>query len=220
MIRRQNGNVLIYILIAVALMAALAYAISSDSRGNQASRMDGERVKLMSTELLSHMRDAERVVFQMQQWGAGVADIKADLPGTAAYATDTTNQLYHPSGGGLQVMGNQNDKITGAFGSGNNWRIKKTTNVEWTLSGSDDLIYTFWYLEPAICAELNKRITGSATIPVVANSFAFSYHFIEGSSSDEDFLSSECPDCVGKKSLCIRRDSDDVHIFYNILSAQ
>lgn len=214
MIRSQKGNVLVYILMAVALMAALAYAISRDGRGNQATRMDGERAKLLSTSLLSHMREAERVVFQMQQWGMDIDDLKFDLPGTAGYSTDVTNQVYHPSGGGLQVF-----DISGDFWSSapiRGWSWQSAVNVDWSPTSADDLIFTFLDVNnDLICEEINERVRGSRTI--IAGTMNYISTFQE-TATNIDFAVSECAGCEDVKSMCINNGTNNA--FYTIIGSR
>ena len=216
----QRGNVLLYILIAVGLMAAITFAVSRDGGGQQASRMDDMRADLLASELIQHVASAEQVIYHMTQWGADYSDLKFDLPGSADFNTDVANQVYHPQGGGLQVFNIEGDhfpKIVHPTSYG--WVWKNTTNVEWTPTTQRDLIFTALNIDNKICEHINLKLHGSKSIPSVDMGFVFSDHFNSNDPSIGNFLNSECAECVGKKSMCLARGGG-YHAFYTIIGSR
>ena len=99
-----KGNALLYVLIGIALLASLTYAISKDGGGQQQNQLTAAQVKLLATDLIKHATEAEMAVQQMTQWGIEYDEILFDLPGTAGYSTNVSRQLYHPSGGGVSLL--------------------------------------------------------------------------------------------------------------------
>ena len=213
--KNQNGNVLLYVLIAVALLAALTYTISRDNRGGQAERMEGERAELLTTDLMSHVNSIEQSVFQMMQWGKTIDDLKFDKPADAGYTSNTTDQVYHPAGGGVQPFTKTNDGLFDGVGT-TGFVFQSETNVEWSPTAAKDLILSFVNVNPAICALINEKITGSSTIPT--GSMTAANVFVEGAGTDANFVISECAACENNKSLCINDGS--TNIYYTILVAQ
>lgn len=214
MLQHEHGNALMYVLVAVGLLAALTFAISDDNRGQQAGHVQHARVSLLADQILEHAIAAEQAVYQMAQWGANYDTMKFDLPGSVDYDTDTVNQIYHPAGGGLQAF-NQSSEDLYSGGNSRGWQFQNKANVEWSPSASTDLIYSFVDINADICARLNDRLHGSPTIPVAT--VTISDTFIDNA-TNADLVISECADCERMKSLCIRNGT--THVFYNIIGSR
>ena len=220
--RNCKGNVLIYVLLAVALLAALTYSISNDNTGTQQNQLTAAQVKLLAGELINHATSAQMAVQQMTAFGVNYEDIKFDLPGTAGYNVDPTLQIYHPRGGGVEIS-NVNSNSLDLFWNSttdnwNKWYLSQNTNVEWTPSTQSDLIYSFGALTKETCEQINNQIYGDTFIPNVSP-FSWRAHF--QNSSSLDFLASECPECEGKKSMCISGPFDPVfYLFYNVIGSR
>lgn len=216
-IRARNGNALVYVLIAVALMVALAYAISRDMGGQQASRSRSDQLQLLASGILSHSASAEQVVFQMAQFGRNYDELLFDTPTDADYTTDTPKQVYHPSGGGLTVFQANNSSyfdpvsIHGERG----WHWQNQNNVEWTPSAQTDLIYSFLDINPEVCAIINEKLTGDPAIPATTVNFGQTLTML---GSNDDFQITLCPECEDKKALCIKNAT--TYAFYNIIGSR
>lgn len=213
MMKNCKGNALIYILIAVALLAALTYTLSRSGGGQQANQLDSSRIKLLASDLINHATSSEMTVAQMQQWGANLDDIRSDLPGTVPYASNTNMQLHHPAGGGLTVFENDVDYFDANGTTG--WALQGNVNVDWSPSTATDLIYTFINVRDDVCAQINARFLDSEAIPVSTVDFANT--FIENA-TDDPFIAAECSDCVGIKSMCI--SDGTTNAFYNIIGSR
>jgi len=213
MTQNCKGNALIYVLLAVAMLAALTFAISSDNRGAQQNQITAAQARLMAADLISHAAAAEQVVLQMTQWGKDYDDLRFDLPGTVGYASNTSDQIHHPAGGGLNVMGTGDNFFDGVGTIG--WRFQGNINIEWTNSTNTDFLYSFINVNPTICAQLNERMTGSSTIPTTTIDFA---NTLTEGGSDDDFLSADCAPCEGVKAMCI--SDGTTNAFYMIIGAR
>lgn len=111
----QSGNALFLILIAVSLFAALAYAITSSSRGG--GSIDKEQAVLLAAQITQQGAAIRTTITRMILTGTP-SDLVAGAPSTffaysphpdqvfwdteyGAYGTDPTNELFNPAGGGL-----------------------------------------------------------------------------------------------------------------------
>ena len=101
----ERGSVLIYIFIAIIVLAALTFAVSRSNREGLAT-VDRERSELQATQILDYTGMIRRSVQAMKV--AGIADTELcfhhALWGYAAYnhaacATEA-HQVFLPSGGG------------------------------------------------------------------------------------------------------------------------
>lgn len=189
-----KGNVLVYILLAVALLAALAYAISGDSRGQQTTQLDSAKAKLLATDLIKHAVAAEQGVYMMTQFGTNFDEVRFDIPPL----TNIGDQVYHPSGGGLQIFQTNDNHFDGVGTTG--WQWQGNVNVGWSGVGGTDLIYTFINVNNAVCEQLNNQLVGNTTIPTATVDFTNTF---TESATDDPFIATECAACEGVKSLCI-----------------
>lgn len=104
----ESGNALFYILIAVALLAALSYAVTFGSRAT-VNNLDRDRINLLSSEILEYANIIANGVSQLRLRGYRPDNISFESPQTAANdyigINCTTNdhecKVFHPSGGGL-----------------------------------------------------------------------------------------------------------------------
>jgi len=194
-----KGNVLVYILLAVALLAALVYAISGDNRGQQQNQLTTAQTKLLASNLIKHAVAAEQTVYTMTQFGADFDDLRFDNPPS----TNLTQQIYSPTGGGLEVFSTSDGYFdaNGTIG----WRFQGNVNVGWSPTSpptlnTTDLIYTFINVNDAVCAQINNQLLGTTTIPTSTVDFVNTF---TESATDSPFINTECTACEGVKSMCI-----------------
>ncbi len=101
----QSGNVLFYILIAVALLAALSFAVATSGRGNM-SEVTDEKAKIIASEILDYANIVTNAVAQLRLRGAKETDLCFDDPQwPVAYnnpsCSDDATKIFHTSGGGI-----------------------------------------------------------------------------------------------------------------------
>jgi hypothetical protein len=93
---QEKGNVLFLILIAVALFAALSYAVTQSSRsGGDASR---ETNLLNSAQITQYPTSLQTAALRMIIDGNSASSIWYTPP--ALFGTTSTQYLFHPTGGG------------------------------------------------------------------------------------------------------------------------
>ena len=219
MFHKQNGNALLYVLIAVALLAVLTYTIAGENRGQQQNQLSESRTKLLASDLISHANSAEIAFKQMEMFGVEADQVLFDLPGTTDYSTNVTRQIYHPSGGGLAVFSNL-EKYTTPGGAIRGWTWKKSSNIEWTSTTQTDLSFNFGNIDENICAEINQQLLGNPQVLITDDNFNFRFHFDENAAGHHDFVNSECTDCINKSAACIKRNDNVLNAyttFYKII---
>ena len=95
--RSQSGNVLFIILIAVALFAALSYAISKSRIGGKTST-DAEKAQLSQGVIDNYEAAVNAAVLRLKFRGCTTIDYKTP---TEWGAEDHKCQVFHPQGGGV-----------------------------------------------------------------------------------------------------------------------
>lgn len=100
-ISRQRGNALFLILIAVALFAALSYAITQSSRGGSGT-VDKEKDAIMAAQILQIGSDIRAAATRLRVQGLKPADIHLHDPADPVSPCTQTDGtcLFTPEGGG------------------------------------------------------------------------------------------------------------------------
>ena len=96
----QAGNVLFLILIAVALFAALSYAVTSSNRSG-AGNISKEKAQLSQGIIDSYMASINTGVMRLQMRGCTVIDY---TPPAQWVAGEKKCFLFHPEGGGVSYQ--------------------------------------------------------------------------------------------------------------------
>ena len=103
--KSESGNVLFLILIAVALFAALSYAVTQSSRsgGGDAS---SETNLVNSSSITQYPASVRTSIIRMQvSNGVDVTDMEFNIPSDFGNCSDSgANCVFHPSGGGATYM--------------------------------------------------------------------------------------------------------------------
>ena len=223
----ENGNVFIYILIGIILLAALNAIVSrSGEDGGSSQRLSEAKRNLLTDEIMLHASSAKRAVRNMQGTGTDVAfntPSSDDFYAISRNSDETKwkdrplHNLLHPKGGGLQHKKTNDYEASLFTGSTTGWLYQTETNVDWSEeSGVNDIIIALAGINKQVCEEINKRITNSKNIPDASESAE--KLFDEQNGSNNNFTSDSsgvCSDCKGKPELCI--DADDDYVYYNIL---
>lgn len=212
----QSGNVLVYVLILIALFAALSMVLSRNTDTAEGDILNEERIGLMATNLTQQAFTAQQVMDQMVIGGSRVDQMDFMLPSDGGFNTGSAlHRVYHPDGGGLSYKSPESYDASFFEGGSRGWIAQTATNVDWTPSATNpDIIYTFADVHSNICARLNQIITGNTAIPVLSDTI--DNVFNEGAGTDADLDTGNCPLCEGQRSLCIE-DSAGQYAFYNVL---
>lgn len=99
--QHEGGNVLFLILIAVALFAALSYAVTQSSRSG-AGTADGETALVNSAQITQYPASVRTAIVRMIIGGADVTELEFNAP--ASFSANTDVSVFHPSGGGATHM--------------------------------------------------------------------------------------------------------------------
>ncbi len=164
------GNVLFLILIAVALFAALSYAVTQSSRSSGDGGLDKDKAKLAASDLLQYAVSIEQAVNRMQVVGRvpehGL-DFSAgsNIKNTANTAC-TTNycKVFHPDGGGAVARLTDEKYLDTTspmyISSPSNARMPEVRVVSVPQVGSeaDDLILFIPSLKAEICYIINEKM--------------------------------------------------------------
>ncbi len=157
----ESGNVLFLILIAVALFAALSYAVTSSSRsggGDAAS----ESNLINSAQITQYPASVRTAIVRMIINGTDVTGLEFNVPSAFGTLSSTAVGVFHPSGGGAtfvsappDVLANPSSQQPWLFNSRYQIENIGTTPADNT---GNDVIAFLPGIATAICARLNTEL--------------------------------------------------------------
>jgi hypothetical protein len=176
--KHQKGNVLFLILIAVALFAALSYAVTQSSRsGGDASK---ETNVINTASLTQYPNSVRTSVLRLIIAGVDPLDIQFNKPDEFDTGTNPgiipSRAVFHPQGGAAtyqQIPAN----ITSG-GAAIDWRFNANFEVpllglSQASSGNGNELIAFAYgVSQSICGRVNKELHNDDTIPVTSTTLA------------------------------------------------
>ncbi len=230
----QGGNVLFLILIAVALFAALSYAVTQSTRSGGGSS-DREQSILNSASMTQHPTSLRTALIRMILAGVDVSDLKFNAP--ADFAAITEEELvFHPRGGGAVFQDAPADLMSGA--TVGTWTFN--ANFDIPAIGSDgvdgnDVIAFLPGVSASVCRQIVSQFTldlancttTSTGIPDLATSGVTvanidelmdeSYTFPTTDQEDLVGLGATCNAFDGQPSGCFNDTASGEFVFYSVL---
>lgn len=162
-LKSQNGNVLFFILLGVALFAALSYTVSSSFRGGSNTISD-EQARVAAGQLIRAMQDIKSGYdYLWNQQGCSLDDVDFTNPATTPFDCD----IFHPLGAGISYPNNlaeyQNGTGSGVFTF---YYVGNAPSSGYGVDGlgtaADDHLVMLQDVRPEICVNVNKLL-GYAT---------------------------------------------------------
>lgn len=186
---RQSGNVLFIIFIAILLLAALSFAVTSSSRtGNNISEQQAD---LYAAEIINFSGKVSRAVNQLMLRGCSVEQISFhhDTDGDGVYGTGAPDNYYlnpftpgyecyvfHPDGGNIEYQDPPHAALMpeSAFTDGHGWGTYVFTGglsfyrVGEMCTGTTctDLAIGMKWMAKETCEAINRKIYKRSDIPI------------------------------------------------------
>jgi len=155
----EKGNVLFIILIAIALFAALSYAVTQSSQ-QPGHFVEDESLSLDIAQLLTHANSIRSVVHNMIANGVDPANISTLKAGDAGFDTSPHNtKIYHPYGGGISYT-TTTGKATGIL-------IHDSLTIVDVGTGSAELVFIARIPNETYCQQINNTLNDSPVVPTV-----------------------------------------------------
>ncbi|MGZ9109004.1 MAG: hypothetical protein ACXW4B_09315 [Micavibrio sp.] len=226
----ERGSVLIYIFIAIIVLAALTFAVSSSNREG-VTTVDRERSELQATQILDYTGMIRRSVQAMKV--DGITDNELcfhhALWGYATYnhtpaCNETENQVFTPNGGGSSFQNPGEALMDVAFNDGRprwgQWHFLGSNPVTGVGTASPDLLLVLPYIRREICLALNKKLDIGDVIPSDDANFDVNTLY-DGTFSTVATLNA--PALNGKRSGCFQANTTPAgnpYIYFAVLSAR
>ncbi|MCB1531841.1 MAG: hypothetical protein KDJ35_03125 [Alphaproteobacteria bacterium] len=169
----ESGNVLFLILIAVALFAALSYAVTQSTRTGGGSG-DNETALISSAQLTQYPATVRTSVVRMIIGGTDIGNLEFNDPSEFSNLGSNPVGVFHPSGGGATYssapgeMMDDGNPGTWVFNAENEIYYLGTTNEAapgTPLSTTADVIAFLPGITETLCSRINTEL-GISGIPV------------------------------------------------------
>jgi len=165
----QSGNVLFYILIAVALLAALSYAVTQGGRTGVRS-VTRERANVYASEIIEYGNILSQSVSQIRLRGYQDTEISFENNIVSGYinanCTDDECKIFHVNGGGLNFLRppmNANDGVDWLFSV--NRVIYVGTHIGGVATSDLELVAVLQNIDKGVCEQINRKLHGTSVIP-------------------------------------------------------
>jgi len=234
----ERGNVLFLILIAVALFAALSYAVTQSTRSGGGSA-DRERSILSGASLTQHPTALRTSIIRMVLGGNDVAQLLFNPP-SAFGALNTDLLVFHPDGGGALFQQAPVDVMVGntegAWFFNGNWDVPQIGVSNTTTS--NDLIAFLPGITQGVCSQINQELNfvttigdctsndgvvpdvdATLTVTNIRENMDDTYAFPTTNQQDLSNDNAACTAFVGKASGCFfdAATNGGEYIFYSVL---
>jgi hypothetical protein len=164
----EQGNVLFLILIAVALFAALSYAVTQSTRSGGGSA-DRETSILNSAAMTQYPASLRTSLVRMILAGTSVDALEFNPPSEFGSLTSNAVGVFHPLGGGGVFQSAQSDLM--ANGNQGTWVFNANFNVPQiglsSVGDGNDVIAFLSGVSTSICERINTEfniVTGNCVL--------------------------------------------------------
>lgn len=162
----EDGNVLFLILIAVALFAALSYAVTSSTRSSGGN--SNETNLISSAQITQYPASVSTAIFRTVVSGTAVSEIRFNRPSEYANLDSTSIGVFHPAGGGSTYNPAPADvMVSGLAGQ---WVFNgnlEVPDIGLAGIGGNDIIAYLIGIKQALCSKINDEHGLGTAIPVL-----------------------------------------------------
>lgn len=228
----ESGNVLFLILIAVALFAALSYAVTQSTRSG-AGDTASETNLISSAQLTQYPAGIRTSVVRMLIGGIAVDDLLFNSPsdfGSVITSTYEPRAVFHPAGGNATYQLAPLDVVTAGGGQ---WFYNaeiQIQNIGITNAGQaagNDIVAFLPNISTGICRRMNEEVGINGDIPdeSAIASADISISIEDTTSPSADFPTADGPilngdgsppELIGQPFGCFKA-SDNVNVYYHVL---
>ncbi len=172
----ESGNVLFLILIAVALFAALSYAVTQSSRSGGGDT-SGETALINSAQLTQYPASIRTTIIRMLVSDTNVEELNFNMPNQFPNLSSKRVGVFHPAGGGAIYSPAPPDVMTS--GNQGDWHFNADIEIPLvgtTGAGGNDLVAFLPGITLSVCRKMNSElgIAGGA-VPTVSNDLSAVY---------------------------------------------
>jgi len=220
--KTEAGNATIYVVILVALFAALSFTLMRQNDSSESASLESEKADIIAAQIIAYPFQVKQAVEMMTMTGTESSDLDFMPPGDVNFNTaPTKNKVFHPGGGGLNLARLPAEaiaQISAIPPAG--WYLGRFNNVEWSPTMTQDVMLTAYQIDRQICESINMKITGNTTIPALSsnlNDVLIDDETPLHGGSNIDFNVSVCAACENMPTLCVSNGPATAFAFYSII---
>lgn len=219
----ERGNALIIILVAIALFAALSYALSKGQRAG-VGQVNKEQQALTVSEILDYGQTMRRVIQELRISGCDDTEISFENTTVSGYANtnapaDESCHVFRPNGGGLRYTGLDIDHVLSVSFHGQSDLLGIGNNC--ANSGCTDLYLVFNLENEAgrrICEQINDKLGHDDIVPPPSTTHLLADSFFDGNFT---YHNASNANFDGKFAACFNYSpTPSRNIFYYTLAAR
>jgi type II secretory pathway pseudopilin PulG len=237
----QNGNALIFILIAIALLGLLTVSLSKSS-GDSNDTGSFEQNQIAASEILTYAKGIENAVQSLLARGCSENEISFQNAVVAGYSntsspTDNSCHIFEPEGTGITYNLIKEVWLNSTYSAQpyyNQWQFEANHCVIGVASdstncvsdSSKELILSLIFLKKDLCMLINKSlgVTNPGNQPPIdATTPSNDFTGIFGPAGN-GIMGDDAAELIAKKSGCYQDDavgfSGNAYIFYHVLIAR
>ncbi len=225
--KNEKGNVLFLILIAVALFAALSYAVTSSTRssGGDAS---SETNLISSAQITQYPSAVSTAVVRMVIAGIDISEIRFNRPSEFDDLDSNGIGVFHPEGGAATYVPAPADIMVS--GTAGQWAFNADLEVpDIGLSGNNgnDIIAFLVGVKQSICRKINEEHGLGETIPVLSSDLSAEYikrmyddgatDYVLSTGSDEPDIDDGANSFDGQPFGCFQNAGGGDYVYYHVV---
>ena len=222
----EDGNVLFLILIAVALFAALSYAVTSSTRSS-GGNASGETNLISSAQITQYPAAVSTAIVRMVITGTSIDEVRFNRPAEFDDLDAVDLGIFHPSGGSATYIPVPGDIMVS--GDAGQWIFNAELEVpDIGLAGVDgnDIIAYLAGIKKSICTRINKEHGLGSVIPVLSadRSSDYTERMYDDGSTDYVMPVIDVPDIDdgagsfdGQPFGCFQNAGDGDYVYYHVI---
>lgn len=223
----QRGNVLFLILIAVALFAALSYAVTSSMRSSGGSA-DSETNLINSAQITQYPASIATAILRMVSTGTSLDEIRFNTPSEFDDLDAPTIGVFHPTGGGATYITAPPDiMVSGTPGT---WYFNgdlEIPDIALAGAGGNDIIAYLVGIKQAICLKINQEHGLGNSIPILNadRSAQYTKRMYDDGTTDYVLPTGDVPDITdgsgsfdGKPFGCFQNAGGGDYVYYHVVA--
>lgn len=229
----ENGSIIFWILIMIALLAALYYTFSNGFRAGE-NQLSKEKVDLYATEILDYAQSIKQAVQTLQINGCDETEISfennisSDSYVNPNAPSDKSCHVFNPNGGGLtyitpnkNYLNNNYSAITLSGGMYGDYRFNGKKTIDQIGSTEPELIFIANFINKDVCMKINDKMGVSNnsedapddTVSTSGGPFSGTYGTPLADPLGDDVNGY----LTGKTTACWKNSSNNVYQFYQVL---
>ncbi|MDH5722470.1 MAG: hypothetical protein OEY94_04000 [Alphaproteobacteria bacterium] len=225
--KNEQGNVLFLILIAVALFAALSYAVTSSTRSGGGDA-GSESNLISSAQITQYPASVNTAIMRMVVSGTSVSEIRFNRPSEFGTLDSTSIGVFHPAGGGANYIKAPADIMVS--GNPGDWTFNGGLEVPQIglagANGGNDIIAYLVGIKSAICSKINEKYALPTTPPVLTadRSALFNTRMYDNGTTDYVLPVTDQPDIAdatnafdGQPFGCFQNPTTNDYVYYHVI---